>query len=154
MLCTCFQCTLRTSSLTWFLPNPFIMGLHMLLLLHAIIPCLCFMLHLVHEQSLQEMLRKSRQQQQHNRKAKQHNATRPKQSFFKEKLAASGGTRTHDHQLSRRCSYQLSSRGSSAGWADRILHTNQKACSCSFGWWLGYFHSLALSHHMYNCGCQ
>ena len=34
------------------------------------------------------MLRKARQQQQHNRKAKQQNATRPKQSFFKEKLAA------------------------------------------------------------------
>ena len=33
----------------------------------------------VHEQSLQEMLRKARQQQQHNIKAKQHNITRPKQ---------------------------------------------------------------------------
>ena len=43
-----------------------------------------------------------------NRKVKQHNTTRPKQSFFKEKLAASGGTRTYDHQLSRRRSYQLS----------------------------------------------
>ena len=39
------------------------------------------------------MLRKARQQQQqHNRKAKQHNTTRLKRSFFKEKLAASGGT--------------------------------------------------------------
>ena len=75
----------------------------------------------VHEQSIQEMLRKARQQQQHNRKAKQHNATRPKQSFFKEKLAASGGTRTHDHQLTRRCSYQLSYRGSSAGWAESCI---------------------------------
>ena len=45
------------------------------------------------------MLRKARQQQQHNRKAKQHNTARPNQSFFKEKLAASGGTRTHNHQL-------------------------------------------------------
>ena len=44
----------------------------------------------LHEQSIREMLRKARQQQQHNRKAKQHNTTRPKQSFFKEKLAASG----------------------------------------------------------------
>ena len=40
------------------------------------------------EQSLQVMLRKAGQQQ-HNRKAKQHNTTRLKQSFFKEKLAAS-----------------------------------------------------------------
>ena len=57
---------------------------------------------------LQEMLRKARQQQQHNRKAKQHNTTRPKQSFFKEKLGASGGTRTHDHQLSRTCTLRTS----------------------------------------------
>ena len=35
------------------------------------------------------MPRKARQQQQHNRKAKQHNTTCPKQSFFNEKLAAS-----------------------------------------------------------------
>ena len=55
----------------------------------------------IHEQSIQEMLRKARQQQKHNRKAKQHNTTRPKQSFFKEEWAASGGTRTHDHQLAR-----------------------------------------------------
>ena len=34
-------------------------------------------------QSLHEMLRKTRQQQQHNRKAKQHNTTRPKQSFLR-----------------------------------------------------------------------
>ena len=57
-----------------------------------------------------------------NRKAKKHNTTRLKQLFFKEKLAASGGTRTHD-QLYRRCSYQLSYWGSSACWA-RTLHTN------------------------------
>ena len=31
---------------------------------------------------------------QHNRKTKQHNTTRLKQLFFKEKLAASGGTQT------------------------------------------------------------
>ena len=76
--------------------------------------------HSLYEQSLQEMLRKARQQQ-HNRKAKQHNTTCPKQSFFKEKLAASGGTQTHDHQLSRRRSYQLSYRGSSAGWAKSCI---------------------------------
>ena len=67
----------------------------------------CLLLKVTNEQSLQEMLRKARQQQQqHNRKAKQHNKTRPKQSFFKEKLATSGGTRTHDHELSRQYSYQ------------------------------------------------
>ena len=38
-------------------------------------------IQMYYEQSLQEMLRKARQQQ-HNRKAKQHNTTRPKQSFF------------------------------------------------------------------------
>ena len=44
----------------------------------------------------QEMLRKARkQQQQRNRIAKQHNTTRLKQSFFKEKLAVLSGTRTH-----------------------------------------------------------
>ena len=46
----------------------------------------------MYEPSLQEMLRKARQQQQHNRKTKQHNTTCPKQLVFKEKLAASGGT--------------------------------------------------------------
>ena len=66
------------------------------------------------------MLRKARQQQ-HNRKAKQHNTTRLKQSFFNEKLAASGGTQTRDHQLSRRCSYQLSYRGGSAGYAESCI---------------------------------
>ena len=33
---------------------------------------------------------------QHNRKTKQHNTTCPRQVFFKEKLAASGGTWTHN----------------------------------------------------------
>ena len=42
------------------------------------------------------------------------------------KLAASGRTRTHDHQLSRWRSYQLSYRGSSVGWA-WILYTNHRA---------------------------
>ena len=36
---------------------------------------------------------------QHNGKTKQHDTTRPKQLFFKEKLAASGGTRTYHHPL-------------------------------------------------------
>ena len=53
-------------------------------------------------------------------KATQHNL--PETVIFKEKLAASGGTRTHDHQLARRCSYQLSYRGSSAGWAESCIH--------------------------------
>ena len=64
---------------------------------------------------------------QHNRKTKQHNTTRPKQSFFKEKLAASGGTQTHDHLLPRQHSYQLSYQGSSAGWT-RITY---KATKCT-----------------------
>ena len=38
----------------------------------------------VHEQSLQDMLRKARQQQQYNREAKQRNTTRPN-SHFSEK---------------------------------------------------------------------
>ena len=42
-------------------------------------------------------------------------------------LAASGA---HDHQLSRRCSYQLSYRGSSTGWAESCIqirkHLNLK----------------------------
>ena len=37
----------------------------------------------------------------------QHNTTHSRQSFFKEKLAASGGTRTHNYQLSWVYSYQL-----------------------------------------------
>ena len=52
-------------------------------------------------------MRKARQQQQHNRNAKQHNTTCPKQSFFNEKLAVSSGTRTHDHHLFRQCSYHM-----------------------------------------------
>ena len=50
--------------------------------------CMCICVSL-NEQSLQEMLRKARQQQ-HNRKAKQHNTTHPKQSFFKEKIGCLG----------------------------------------------------------------
>ena len=82
----------------------------------------------IHEQSLQGMLRKARQQQ-HNRKAKQHNTTCPKQSFFKEKLAASGGTWTHDHQLSRWRSYQLSYQGSSVSWAQSCIQI-----TCIYTW--------------------
>ena len=58
---------------------------------------------------IHEMLRKTRQG---NKTQQKHNTTHPKQLFFKDKLAASSGTRTHDHQLSRRHSYQLSYRGS------------------------------------------
>ena len=39
--------------------------------------------HSTHEQSLQEMLRKARQQQQHNRKAKQHKHNSPESHFSK-----------------------------------------------------------------------
>ena len=46
----------------------------------------------IHEQSTQEMLRKARQQQQHNSKAKQHKTTCPKQSFSKKN---SGGVYVH-----------------------------------------------------------
>ena len=46
----------------------------------------------------------------------QHNATHPRQSFFKEKWDVSGGTRTCDILCSRQMFYQLSYWGSSAGW--------------------------------------
>ena len=62
-----------------------------------------------------------RQGNNNNRTERQSNRARLKQSF-----AASGGTRTHDHQLSRWHSYQLSYRGSSVGWA-WILYTNHTA---------------------------
>ena len=73
-----------------------------------------------------DMLRKARQQQQHNRKAKQHNTTRPKHSFFKEKLTASGGTQTHNQSalqamlLPTKLLRQLS-------WLGPILYTNQQS---------------------------
>ena len=72
---------------------------------------------------IHEMLRKKDKATEHNRKTKQHNTTRPRQLFFKEKTA-SGGIRTHDRPLARRSSYQLSYRGSSVGWA-RITYTIQ-----------------------------
>ena len=59
---------------------------------------------------------------QHNRK---HNTTRPKQLFFKEKIAASGGTQTHDRPLARRRSYQLSHRV--AGLESHIQYEATKA---------------------------
>ena len=65
-----------------------------------------------HDLIIHEMLRKKGKATQHNRKTKQHNTTRPRQLFFKEKIAASGGTRTHDRPLARQRSYQLSYRGS------------------------------------------
>ena len=65
---------------------------------------------------------------QHNRRTEQHNTTRPKQLFFKEKLAASGGTRTHDHQLSRKKTQEL-------------IHVNppiiRLRCACMCVIWLG-----------------
>ena len=108
----------------------------------------------VNEQSLQE-----------RGNAKQHNTTRPKQSFFKEKLATSGG---HDHQLSRQCSYQLSYRGSSAGWAKSCIqirkHHNLKQhlnlCVLYVYSTHRHLHKARYSHscfmrnyHKYTCTC-
>ena len=77
-----------------------------------------------HDLIIHEMLReKDKATTEHNRKTQQHNTTRPRQLFFKEKTA-SGGIRTHDRPLARRSSYQLSYRGSSVGWA-RITYTIQ-----------------------------
>ena len=59
-----------------------------------------------------------RQGNNNNRKAKQHNTTRPRQ--VKEKWAACS-TQTHNHQLSRQYSYQLSYQGSSAGWDESCM---------------------------------
>ena len=53
-------------------------------------------------------------------------------SLFKEKLAALGGTWTHNYLLSRQHSYQLSYQGSSAGWDESC--TNQHSIS---SWWTG-----------------
>ena len=47
------------------------------------------------------ILERKGKETQHNRKTKQHHTTCPKQLFLKEKLAASGGTETYDHPLSR-----------------------------------------------------
>ena len=67
---------------------------HRLLLFHTHVQCMNY-----------HFKRCWERQEQHNRKAKQHNTTRPKQSFFKEKLAASGGIRTHNHPHFMRRSY-------------------------------------------------
>ena len=74
----------------------------------------------MNNQSKRCMLRKARQQQ-HKQKGKATQLAR--KLFFKEKLAASGGTPTHDHQLAKRCSYQLRYRGSSPGWAESCIST-------------------------------
>ena len=63
------------------------------------------------------------------KKERQGNTTRPRQ-YFSKKKAASGGTRTHDYPLARQHSYQLSYRGSSAGWA-QITYTIQSNQSTS-----------------------
>ena len=90
--------------------------MYMCLQLTGLIKC-ARMSH-THDFDLREMLiERQGKATQHNRKTKQHNTTRPRQLFFKEKIAASGGTRTHDRPLARRRSYQLSYRGSSVGWA-------------------------------------
>ena len=60
------------------------------------------------------------------KKATQHNS--PKAVIF---LAASGGTQTHNHLLSRRHSYQLSYRGSSAGWVQITYIKQDKATKAS-----------------------
>ena len=79
---------------------------------------------------IHEMLRKTRQGNTTQQKdtATQHNSSKAVRLAVK--LAASGGTRTHYRQLSRRRSYQLSYRGSSAGWA-RITYTIQSNQSTS-----------------------
>ena len=54
-------------------------------------------------------------------KSKQGNTTNLSISFSmenEEKKSCSGGTRTHDILLMRQMFYQLSYRGSSAGWAE------------------------------------
>ena len=55
-------------------------------------------------------------------KTRQHNPTHPKQLLFKEKfhVVALGRTQTHNHPLSRKCSYQQSYMywESSADWAE------------------------------------
>ena len=91
--------------------NTKVTGLVYMYCVHTCTQCIYMIYICMNYQSLQEKLRKARQQQQHKIKAKQHNTTHLKLSFFKEKLASSGGTLTHDHQLSRRCSYHY--RGSS-----------------------------------------
>ena len=72
----------------------------------------CLNKHLI----IDEMLKKIKQSYKTQQK---HKATCPKQSFFKEKLAASGGIRTHDHMLSRQPFNRLT-----AGWV-RITYTKQ-----------------------------
>ena len=73
------------------------------------------------------MLRKARQKQ-HNRKAKQHKYNAPKTVIFQGKLAASGGTQTHDHWLSgdalTNC-YQGSSVGGLESCIQITKHLNE-----------------------------
>ena len=132
--CTCTVCTsmsriaLSTSNVAW-------------------LQCVYFHVH-VHEQSLQEMLRKARQQQ-HNRKAKQHNTTRPKQSFFKEKLATLGGTRTHDHQLSRHTMYMYMYSVEHSSYLPDIT-CDCNTCTCMYM----YVHCMLLVHYNpHTCTC-
>ena len=65
--------------------------------------------------SMRSLERKARQ---HNTTERQGNTTQLAQgSHFSKKKVASGGTGTYDRPLARGRSYQLSYRGSSAGWA-------------------------------------
>ena len=73
----------------------------------------------IHDLIIHEMRRKKDKATQQKDKATQHNLPKA----VKEKTV-SGGIRTHDHPLARRCSYQLSYRGSSAGWT-QITYTIQ-----------------------------
>ena len=69
---------------------------------HVHVPLECmYMTFIIHE-----MLRR-----QGNTTQQKDKATQLTQGSFSKKKAASGGTQTHDHSLSRRRSYQLSYRG-------------------------------------------
>ena len=55
-------------------------------------PSICMTL-IIHEM----LIKRQDKATQHNRKKKQHNITHPKQLFFKEKVAPSGGTYLYVH---------------------------------------------------------
>ena len=74
--------------------------------------------------------RKKERQGNTTQQTKQHNTTRPRQLFFKEKTA-SGGIRTHDRPLARRSSYQLSCLAQLAGLESHIQYKATKATQAS-----------------------
>ena len=99
----------------------------------------CIYIHIyIHEKSLQEMLRKARQQQ-HNRKAKQHNTT-PRKSFFKENWLPRVGLKpTTISNATKRCSYQLSYGGSSCTTTPHVVDGALLSCvhilyTCVLSW--------------------